>query len=1286
VEIRRIDIYKDIEGMSPALLPSPSVAGAISSSSATWETGTSSSSSAAASSSSSSLPCTPSDGDVDANVNDDRRRRNLHVDADEVDVEIADAVPAIDAASTSRASHRRASGRPTTTTTNVAQHAKKVIARKLIEGYELMGNGEVCLRCRMPLMIHGDGGGGRRDDDHHRVVDSDYLGTGAGRTTGVCVVCDEECASRIDFERRLVVFSAMQARQSSIDDDLDDDLGDDIGDDMDGRDIGRDGRDARTINSNANGDRARDGTTRGGWSDMKSARTCARADDDHGDDGDNGDNGDNGDVRAVVDEGGLVYTTKHRGSGTVDDDDADDDNAPLMDDLNVLSCHRNDDGASMNIEVSLRLRCKSCGMDVEDTTIPSAFSCSYCHVVAPRLYNSEDDDIVGSSSSSSSNYDSSVSSVNFSREANVEYLNIGLMLKVEKQVDGEVVGHPRGRGTRDDAIGNEDKSHVQTKGINDKMMMTMNGSDNRDGLHGVNSTNAKRDFIVGGKGRGIIKKDEMIDHISEQVSEDENEVRGSLREGTSGHNNHDAGATRYIHPSPNEDIVAVYSMPEVTVETNEVIVKAAREVVDKLDLLDTSQSQFVKNAMVTHPIKVVFVKNHAIAEEGRAAGQGGGDDPTDNEKSIEVPFFGGCGSALTFTHNFPSEEESDAGRDSSARKSALDKGWRSRQNNNDSGPLSSEGTLMISGDIINATTVSSNADAVSPPRLNKCAVVKSLITQFWQENVKNEPPQCAVSRIQPTTTDRNNIMGERVAPPKTDILAGSSNCSSRNGTDPPERYRADPPAATASPIADVDNISISGRDPPEGTDTISTSIIPRTEAYDQRWKDTTHPTPRGDDYVDSWQTNPNHRITTSLTELDSLVSDMPRNPLAVSRNYFAKMDGVTKSSCGDSFYSKWSTMRDVTMSSIVSHEKGQRDSSNPNVVGSDGTPSHVYDVDIRKRLKKLEFEFSYCKTEENKSHSNSGNHHAPSSESRQLATTCEGTTCVTDTAASLEPTGSISFPDGFDPPEATHTSMYRLPCTPEALVRNDNHDKDYSCLIETSHSKPICPISPTAAARRQRYKAVLTTKCEGTTCVTDTAASLEPTGSISFPDGFDPPEEAHTSMYRLPCTPEALVRNDNHDKDYSCLIETPHSKPICPISPTAAARRQRYKAVLTTKCEDTTCVTHTAAPLQPFGSVSSPDGFDPPEEAHNSMYRLPSIDGGFATNNESTSHTCMPDPLVQNDNPDKDYSRLIEAQHSKPICPISPIAAARRRRYKEYLIEKKTSLSDQSSSFRVSIE
>jgi hypothetical protein len=107
---------------------------------------------------------------------------------------------------------------------------------------------------------------------------------------------------------------------------------------------------------------------------------------------------------------------------------------------------------------------------------------------------------------------------------------------------------------------------------------------------------------------------------------------------------------------------------------------------------------------------------------------------------------------------------------------------------------------------------------------------------------------------------------------------------------------------------------------------------------------------------------------------------------------------------------------------------------------------------------------------------------------------------------------------------------------------------------------------------------------------------------------------------------EALHNKDYHDKDYSHLFEHPELK-------------------------------HTTR-----------------ESEMNYVSRLPSYSGVFSATNEVISHKNMSEANFQNGKQDKAHS------------PLSPTAAARRQRYKEYLIAKKLSPTVQPPSFGVSIE
>ena len=231
-------------------------------------------------------------------------------------------------------------------------------ASKLMDGYSLTDNGEVCFRCHMPLM--------QREQQRHRDSPSLLLPpideSSASITTisgpkRICVVCHEEWGSADSFEQKLVVFSALQAAQLEGDDDgtttttTTSTPGDDDDDDDDNR---------------------RRNATRNGAS-CRSTSVTRRSNTAVNDSGTN-------------QLGHITTNNKIRDKYTIppsmNDALIDDDITLVMDDLNISPCkddndnydHDGDDnddgggggggGAKMNIEVTLRTRCKSCAMDL----------------------------------------------------------------------------------------------------------------------------------------------------------------------------------------------------------------------------------------------------------------------------------------------------------------------------------------------------------------------------------------------------------------------------------------------------------------------------------------------------------------------------------------------------------------------------------------------------------------------------------------------------------------------------------------------------------------------------------------------------------------------------------------------------------------------------------------------------------------------------------------------------------------------------------------------------------
>jgi hypothetical protein len=930
-----------------------------------------------------------------------------------------------------------------------SSQAKKRIACKLMEGYTFMGNGEVCLRCRIPLMVDNE----NRNDNYN----DDNCGR-EPKGTGICVVCQEECVSAAEFERKLVMFSAMQAQLTVEDDE------NEVADDHD------DNSKAHTNNHVKHG-------AKRGYDVEKSIRLSD----------DVGDKNDESLKKATADEGGVTYMSKLWNSET----DGDDNDTLVMDDLLVLS--NRDEDALMNIEVTLRQRCKSCGMDIENLRIVNdCFYCPYCHV-APKL-DSEDES--GSSVVS-------VSSIlgNFLQKSNVDLLNVGLTLKLQEQE--EEVEHPPEEETSYDIRKEEKLQGDAYKNTSSKIMMMDRNKE--------------------GKAAG--EKEEVSEKEISDEGEQE-EVEGPTREdivriitmmdsreaGATHINNSSSKDTIYQQRRPNDDKERedVGEKPKnlLLVTTKEATNAANEAVAWPNAILGKSQSQVLKKPRTPHPINVVLVcdskdalpspnktkllKSHLIAKEDIVVGDGGGGGGScvqeDNievlQPLVETMSTGSCCSALTFSHDFPSDASNQ------------------NKHNSRRAPLSDKTALIDHEHIVNASAISSSTEAVPSPRINKNEFVKSLIAKFWQEN--------------------NDYYRERI--------------------DPPERSRSDPPTIMTPHIGERNNsadevvdqelnccFSTSGLDPPEETKTISTITL----RYIPTAADTFPQFPRTAsmalsscyDVVEDSTLAPSGKKNNDVVDINVSPEDCRR---------IARREDGSSSSCDDSFYNKWRAMRDNAMSSVAD------------------TPSVMDSVDIRDQLEQLEFEFSHRETKSNtgRPHTSAELVNRPSCLSLpgKLSTICEDTSYAAIPSA-LHPIGNPEHrvlncgfsPCGSEPSSEriasisrdhdakrescdisntlspslmrygpldefsfsqiespSYTSIDRGVAydhtlyTSEfnqtsrhsgsigndishksmsvALQQNGYHDTDYSRVKEAPQTKQISSLSPTAAARRQRYK------------------------------------------------------------------------------------------------------------------------------------------------------------------------------------------------------------------------
>jgi len=94
----------------------------------------------------------------------------------------------------------------------VCLQAKKTIASKTLHVYELKGSGKVCFRCQIPIMS-AKARQSWQDDEAVQDLTEFAKSSDSG---GICAVCEDECAMNSeDFERKLVMFSGIHAKLKS---------------------------------------------------------------------------------------------------------------------------------------------------------------------------------------------------------------------------------------------------------------------------------------------------------------------------------------------------------------------------------------------------------------------------------------------------------------------------------------------------------------------------------------------------------------------------------------------------------------------------------------------------------------------------------------------------------------------------------------------------------------------------------------------------------------------------------------------------------------------------------------------------------------------------------------------------------------------------------------------------------------------------------------------------------------------------------------------------------------
>lgn len=319
---------------------------------------------------------------------------------------------------------------------------------------------------------------------------------------------------------------------------------------------------------------------------------------------------------------------------------------------------------------------------------------------------------------------------------------------------------------------------------------------------------------------------------------------------------------------------------------------------------------------------------------------------------------------------------------------------------------------------------SSNIKTNITPSVVRSVIVKSLITKFWRENSEVKHSQ---SCFQHEFIGEDNNIDEQKSQ-MDPVNGGESHLVLSD-----DKYQIDDTTINdkaisqqLDPLAETSTHS-SGIDPPYETDCIASSVT--DPPYETSSLPVIDP-PDG----------------TSATNLSFLSSDRdpPEESEPIIRLLTASSETVSNTYMGvverdykpaeeffyseESFSTKWRKIRYDAMSSVELHAR-QESNMLPN------------DVDIRSQLAQLEFKFSHSSIREN----------------------------VTPSVVPI-----AAFSTGIcDKPMDRPSSISESMSFSGALDKMNTLD-DYLRRIDVSHNrqqpKPNLPLSPTAAARRQRYK------------------------------------------------------------------------------------------------------------------------------------------------------------------------------------------------------------------------
>ena len=832
----------------------------------------------------------------------------------------------------------------------------------LIEGYQLMDHGDVCLRCRMPLMIESSS-----DNNNHN-------------STGVCIACEEE------FERKLVDFAAIHAKKTYDEDDEDDDDDESNDNRYDDEFIDDDEEEEDDASS-----------------------SCSISYSKHG--------------RRTT----TVFKSVKFGNLPRRGREEDDLKVVVMDDSNVLSYRIH--GASMNIEVSL-------APPISIDTINDGWQ-----------GNSED------VSTDSPTLEISV----LSEEEITPYCS--------REEDGELQPNM----TEEAEFRREDNNTSSSRNVKQSNDV------------GVQTLEAIRKMSDDGSANLIppplLKKTIAALHAAkEAVVLSKAAAWPKVCLGNSSPKHHEEKVVGTPQMS-NKTVLAAAGTYVADVSTfNESHNHSSGVVVEDQVVNEYEEENVIymkpQSCHSEHESRTnVVLQNKSINEERNPINER--DDESQHGSRIESVQSDSVDckqDAVGVSNESNSCEAVEDGNDSLAAMITLDELCMSKQELIKGSSLENAAENFAS-----LIRHSSNIKANLPPSVARSVIVKRLITKFWKENseVKHnqqsrfhkecidednnideqksqmDPTAQSISKDQGNNCDEslsalsddrhridNTTLNDKATSQQLDPLAETSSDSDRHttsGIDPlyETGEMRTPKYCLASSVTDPpdETCSLPVIDPPDVSRPDETSTLPVVDPPDE--SSMTNLIFLSSDKDPPEESEPIIRLTASTETVSNTYM-----------GFVEKYCTPAKESSGyseESFYSKWRKIRYDAMATVELHARQESNNRNetPNV------NDVVNDVDIRCQLSQLEFKFSQLSIPKNN---------------------------VTSSVIPISSFSNSVCDKPMDPPSSVGTSDSMFAGALDKMNTLDNYLRLIDVDVSHNRQQQHLPLSPTAAARRQRYK------------------------------------------------------------------------------------------------------------------------------------------------------------------------------------------------------------------------